>query len=295
MDVKKAIEFGQLVSATYQTSPSDLTNAAGQTLSAGSTSYTVVTTIYANDLATDINRARGDDEVSIGLICQADPAGDVVIAIRGTEGIWEWIHDFEFLLVPCPFLAGAGHTEDGFTAMYESLRTGPAPSSPTVVNALATLPFPHPVSSVTICGHSLGGALATLLALDVAANTGFSDPAIYSYGSPRTGDPLFARTFDQVVKNSYRIANRLDIVPALPPAILGYEHVLNPYELNPIRLPSAPPKVLVKFTPGCEHSLATYLYLLSLQPGGPPKPLPLESACQPSTTGRGPVGVDPDP
>ena len=278
LDVMKAIEFGQLVNATYATPPSDLTNAAGQTLSAGGNDYVVVTTIYANDLATDMNPSRADDEVSIGLICQVNQSGDVVIAIRGTEGILEWIHDAEFDQVPCPFLAGAGHTEDGFTAMYESLRTGAEPDSPAVVNALGKLTFPHPVGSVTICGHSLGGALATLLALDVAANTVFTEPAVYSYASPRTGDSLFASTFDQVVSNSYRIANRLDIVPALPPP-LDYEHVLNPDELIPIRLTPLPPKILVKSTLACEHSLATYLYLLSLQSGG--SVLPLEAACKP--------------
>jgi Lipase (class 3) len=278
LDVMKAIEFGQLVNATYATPPSDLKNAAGQTLSAGGIDYVVITTVYANDLATDMNPSRADDQVSIGLICQVNQSGDVVIAIRGTEGILEWIHDAEFDQVPCPFLAGAGHTEDGFTAMYESLRTGAEPDSPTVVNALGQLAFPHPVSSVTICGHSLGGALATLLALDVAANTVFTEPAVYSYASPRTGDSLFARTFDQVVSNSYRIANRLDIVPALPPP-LDYEHVLNPDELIPIRLTPLPPKILVKSTVACEHSLATYLYLLSLQSGG--SVLPLEAACKP--------------
>jgi hypothetical protein len=278
LDVVKAIEFGQLVNATYATPPSDLKNAAGQTLSAGGIDYVVITTVYANDLATDMNPSRADDEVSIGLICQVNQSGDVVIAIRGTEGILEWIHDAEFDQVPCPFLAGAGHTEDGFTAMYESLRTGAEPDSPTVVNALGQLAFPHPVSSVTICGHSLGGALATLLALDVAANTVFTEPAVYSYASPRTGDSLFASTFDQVVSNSYRIANRLDIVPALPPP-LDYEHVLNPDELIPIRLTPLPPKILVKSTVACEHSLATYLYLLSLQSGG--SVLPLEAACKP--------------
>lgn len=249
-----------------------------QAFSAGGIGYTVVTTIYANDLATDMNPTRGDDEVSIGLICQADQTGDLVIAIRGTEGILEWIHDAEFLMVPCPFLAGAGHTEDGFTAMYESLRTGTESDSPTVVDALAKLPFPHPVTSVTICGHSLGGALATLLALDVAANTVFSDPAVYSYGSPRTGDSLFASTYDQVVKNSYRIANRLDIVPHIASS-RRLRHVLNPYELNPIRLTPPPPKILVQSTLTCEHSIVTYLYLLSLQSSGPV--IPLESTCQP--------------
>jgi predicted lipase len=276
-DVATAIKLGQLLNTTYDTSPSDLTNQAGQKISVGGTDYTVVTTIYANDLSTDIDPSRSDDEVSIGLICQ-DQTGAVAIAIRGTEGTLEWIHDADFLLVPCPFLTGAGHTEDGFTAMYESLRTGVAANSPSVVKALATLSFPRPVSSVTICGHSLGGALATLLALDVAANSAFKNPAVYTFGSPRTGDSLFASTYDQVVKNSYRVANRLDIVPTLPPPV-DYDHVLNPHELNPIQLLPLPPKVLVKFNPGCEHSLQTYLYLLSLQSGGPV--LPLESSCQP--------------
>jgi hypothetical protein len=278
LDVTEAIQFGQLVNATYATQPSDLTNAAGQALTAGGVDYTVVTTIYANDLATDMNPSRVDDEVSIGLICQVDQTGDVVIAIRGTEGILEWVHDAEFLQVPCPFLVGAGHTEDGFTDMYESLRTGAAPNSPTVVGALPKLTFPKSVGSMTVCGHSLGGALATLLALDVAANTAFSNPAVYTYGSPRVGDSLFAGTYDQVVKNSSRIANRLDIVPALPPPI-DYEHVQNPYELNPVRLVPLPPKVLVKSNAACEHSLQTYLYLLSLKSAGPV--LALEPLCQP--------------
>lgn len=278
LNVAQAIQFAQLVDATYETPPGDLTNKAGQALSAGGVGYTVITTIYANDLATGMEPSRADDEVSIGLICQEDKTGDVAIAIRGTEGWLEWIHDVDFLQVPCPFLAGAGHTEDGFTAMYESLRTGATLGSPTVVDALATLAFPQAVGSVTICGYSLGGALATLLALDVAANTAFTNPAVYTYGSPRIGDSLFARTFDQVVKNSWRVANRVDIVPALPPP-LDYEHVLNPVELIPVRWVPLPPKVLVKYTVSCEHSLATYLYLLSLQSGGPV--LALESACKP--------------
>src|ERR1700690_655323 len=189
MDVMTAIQFGRLVGETYDVLPSGLTNSAGKVLTASGTDYTVVTTIYANDLATDMNPSRGDDTVSIGLVCQANGAGDAGITIRGTEGTLEWIHDADFLTVPCPFLVGAGHTEDGFTAMYNSLRTGVASNSPTVVDALAKLPFPRPVSSLTICGHSLGGALATLMSLDAAANTKFgSDLFSYTYASPRTGD-----------------------------------------------------------------------------------------------------------
>ena len=284
MDVMAAIQLGQLVDQTYDVLPDDLTNSAGKTLTAGGTNYTVVTTIYANDLATDMNPIRADDTVSIGLICQA-ATGDAVITIRGTEGTLEWIHDAEFLTVPCPFLAGAGHTEDGFTQMYNSLRTGSAPGSPTVVMAIGSLPFPHPVTSVTVCGHSLGGSLATLLALDLAANTSFRQPSIYTYGSPRTGDPQFASTFNQVVTQSYRIENRLDIVPKLPPSPM-YEHVLTPDELTPVRLLPLPPQVLVNFTPSCEHAIQTYLYLLSLGSGGPV--IPLEVGCQPAAADSSP-------
>jgi hypothetical protein len=278
MDLSKAIQFAQLVNAAYKIPPDNLANSAGKAISAGGTAYTVVTTIYAFDLVTDMNPGRGNNQVSIGLICQADGTGDVVIAIRGTEGIEEWINDAEFLLVRCPFLAGAGHTEDGFTAMYNSLRIGVAAGSPSVVDALATLPFRQPVSSLTICGHSLGGALVTLLALDVAANTGFTNPTVYTYASPRAGDPLFASTYNQVVKNSFRIANRIDLVPKLPLPPF-YEHVDVLYDLNPVRLLPLPPRILVKPTIACAHFLDSYLHLLSVVSGG--AVLPLDPACVP--------------
>jgi len=177
MDLNKAIQFGQLVNAAYAIAPENLANSAGQVINAGygGVACEVVTTIYASDLSTEMNPNRGQGEVSIGLILQGTTTGDVVIAIRGTQGILEWVHDAEFLAVKCPFLVGAGSTEDGFTAMYNSLSTGTAAGSPTDAKALSTLPFKKPVNSLTICGHSLGGALATLLALDVAANTAFKD------------------------------------------------------------------------------------------------------------------------
>jgi hypothetical protein len=282
MDLSQAIKFAQLVNAAYAIDPSDMANSAGQSISAGGTAYTVVTTIYANDLATEMNPLRGTNIVSIGLILQATGAGDVVIAIRGTEGIMEWIQDAKFAMVPCPFLAGAGNTEDGFTAMYNSLAiSSSGNASPRVVSALATLAFPQPVNaatSVTICGHSLGGALITLLALDVSVNSIFRNPTVYSYASPRAGDASFVAMYNHMVPNTFRIANRVDLVPKLPLPPL-YDHVLGLYELNPVQLLPLPPRILVKPTIACEHILDTYLYLLSVTSGGPV--LPLDAECIP--------------
>jgi hypothetical protein len=278
MDLNKAIQYAQLVNAAYDVEPTNLASSAGNVVTAGGTAYTVVTTIYATDLATDVNPSRSSNQVSIGLILQAVGAGDVVIAVRGTEGIKEWITDAEFLQVTCPFLVGAGKTEDGFTDMYSSMRIDPAVGSPSVVSALAKLPYKQPVTSMTICGHSLGGALVTLMGLDVAANTIFKNPTVYSYASPRTGDPDFASTYDQVVPNTFRVANRMDLVPKLPFPPM-YEHVTTLFELNPVRLLPLPPQLVVKPTIECQHFVDTYLHLLSVAAGGPV--LALDQNCAP--------------
>lgn len=278
MDVNQAIKFAQVINAAYAVSPQSTANSAGQVLTLAGTQYTVVTTVYANDLATDLNPLRANQIVSIGFVLQAVGASDVVIAIRGTEGIMEWVQDARFSLVPCPFVASAGNTEDGFTAMYQSLSIGSDGASPTLVRALSTLKFPRPVdasTSVTICGHSLGGALVTLLALDVASNTIFGNPVVYTYASPHAGDSSFVNTYNHLVPNTFRIANRMDLVPKLPLPPL-YDHVTGLNELNPVQW-TLPPKVLVKPDVVCQHILDTYLYLLSILSGGPV--LPLDAGC----------------
>lgn len=266
MDLNQAILYAQLVNAAYAVAPDSTANAAGQTVTVGTATYDVITSIFANDLSTDMNPDRGKARVSIGLLLQASVAGDVVVAIRGTEGIQEWIHDAQFLLEPCPFMAAAGQTEDGFTDMYRSLRTGLDLASPTLTQALPKLQFPRAVTSLTICGHSLGGALATLLALDVGVNTAFN-PTVYTYASPRTGDPQFVSVYNHEVPNTTRIASRLDLVPKLPLPPF-YEHVLGLNELNSVKLTPLPPTILIKPDLACLHILASYLYLLSLQAGG---------------------------
>ncbi len=177
MDLNKAILYAQLVNEAYRPNPGDLKNRAGDVVSAGlgaaQTQFDIITTIYANDLATQANPGRAATQVSIGLILQAQGSGAAVIAFRGTEGIKEWVLDANFGTIPCPFLASAGETEDGFTNMYESVVTGTAASSPKLVESLTNLPWKQAIETMTVCGHSLGGALATLATLDIAVNANF--------------------------------------------------------------------------------------------------------------------------
>ena len=85
MDLNSAIQFGQLIDAAYAVPPENLANRAGEVIQAGllggGTAFEVITTIYANDLATDMNPLRGTKAVSIGFILQA-ATGAAVIALR---------------------------------------------------------------------------------------------------------------------------------------------------------------------------------------------------------------------
>lgn len=84
----------------------------------------------------------------------------------------------------------------------------------------------HAVSSVVATGHSLGGALATLCAVDIQYN--FSEKVTieaYTYGAPKVGNDGFRDSFNQRVPNSYRIVNGMDLVPELPRWWQGYHPV----------------------------------------------------------------------
>lgn len=66
-----------------------------------------------------------------------------------------------------------------------------------------------------ICGHSLGGAMATIAA------SRLNPHALYTYGSPRVGTRKFVKN---ITCPHYRHVNNNDIVPKVPFAFLGYKH-----------------------------------------------------------------------
>ncbi|MBE9169181.1 lipase family protein [Pleurocapsales cyanobacterium LEGE 06147] len=82
------------------------------------------------------------------------------------------------------------------------------------------------LSSVTTTGHSLGGALATLCAVDIQYN--FSNQVSiegYTFGAPKVGNDGFRESFNRRVPDNYRFVHGMDIVPELPRWWQGYRHV----------------------------------------------------------------------
>jgi len=80
-------------------------------------------------------------------------------------------------------------------------------------------------STVTLIGHSLGGALAELDSLFLTLNLP-SDVHIkaVTFGTPRVGNPQFASFFDSKVSDFERINNESDPIPTVPGRFLGFSH-----------------------------------------------------------------------
>ncbi|MFY9853856.1 MAG: lipase family protein [Terracidiphilus sp.] len=241
--------------------------------------FNVLQTVYTNDLATDISPVIDPTKmVSIGFVAQCAASPDeYVIVIRGTEGILEWVQDAKFLPKPFSAVQGAGLTEDGFTDMYDSFRVSPNPNSARLTPALVgLLGAPNPNTKLTICGHSLGSALATLLALDVVVNTPYKQPSLITFASPRVGDPHFANFFNAAVPDCDRIANQKDVVTHLPLPPL-YIHVGDETVLNP--------KNTVADNLLCQHHMDTYMFLLD------PATYKLDSDCVPPNAPTAPQKI----
>lgn len=179
--------------------------------------------------------------------------GAWIVAIRGTDSIPEWLSDATALLVECPFLAGT-KTHQGFTEIYETLVTDGFSLRAHLVDH--TRP-------IIITGHSLGAALATL----VATAVGGCD--LVTFAGPRVGDDAFAHLAMSRLASNVRVVNTRDIVPNLPLPLpeFPFAHLGVATEIDS--------EGQVATGPRCAHNLVTYLH--GLDPD-----IPVEAQCAPA-------------
>lgn len=142
-----------------------------------------------------------------------------VLVFRGTQTQAEWLKNLnanqqQYI---SPTGKAIGEVHEGFFQLTNEL----TPSLNEVVKQLdPTIPF-------YITGHSLGGAVATLAALEIAQNVPQlkKQLQLYTYASPRVYSPTLARIHSQLIPNSYRIVNLGDTVPLVPPVTIGNSYV----------------------------------------------------------------------
>jgi predicted lipase len=146
---------------------------------------------------------------------------DSILVFRGTQRMAEWLGNVYAVQRPYldPNTGGElGLIHEGFRRIADSI------IDPLAVDAVQKI---NPNKPCYVSGHSLGAALATLLALDIALKVPALQPRlqVYVYASPRVGNPEFVRQYAKILPNTYRITNLADLVPTMPPTKLRAEFV----------------------------------------------------------------------
>lgn len=170
-----------------------------------------------------------DDEEEIARLGRRD----VVISYRGTATCLEWIENLRATLTCLPDdddddVAKKDSREpilvqSGFLSMYtsggtESLRDTVREEIKKILKTYNNEPL-----SITITGHSLGAALATLTAYDITNKLLFTGGAgnaplvtVVSFGGPRVGNKAFRRQLEKTGTKVLRIVNSDDPITKLP-------------------------------------------------------------------------------
>ncbi|GLT66587.1 hypothetical protein SLA2020_389440 [Shorea laevis] len=174
---------------------------------------------------------------------------DILICWRGTKGADEWKINNMVGLASASKILGEKHdpkVHNGWYSMYTTAHEGSAYNSTScrdqVLSEVKRLVnnYKKEEVSITVTGHSLGAALATLNAVDIVYNGHNIIPQIgnliyppppikicpvtvFAFGAPRVGDKGFHKLFFDLKKlHVLRVNNKPgDIIPSTPPSVQG--------------------------------------------------------------------------
>ncbi|CAI9786054.1 unnamed protein product [Fraxinus pennsylvanica] len=152
---------------------------------------------------------------------------DVVIALRGTATCLEWLENLRATLTPLPNAESSIDTpmvESGFLSLYTS-SMGTRPSLQKLIReeiSRILQMYSNEPLSITVTGHSLGAALATLAAYDIK-ETFKNSPlvTVISFAGPRVGNWSFRCQLDKQGTKVLRIVNPDDLITKVPGFIVN--------------------------------------------------------------------------
>jgi triacylglycerol lipase len=175
-----------------------------------------------------------------------------VLSFGGTAplSLANWITDFDTVFAPSNIAMGYQNAVD---IIWPTLRQ-------LLVTEL------HQQDSLLVVGHSLGAALAAIVAYQISIEGVGTVDAVYTFGMPRVGGELFRSAYNRILGlTTYRLVYGDDIVPTVAPSALGYSHIgrylyavhdqrfsaekLSPYDFSdmPASLPEIATELLSKF------------------------------------------------
>ncbi len=160
----------------------------------------------------------------------SDGINRIIIGLRGTNSLSEWITDGHYGQLP--YSLGTkitGSIENGFSDIYTQKASLIKQSLRDQLIALLNKTYikgAHTNNIIYITGHSLGAAVAGLIAADLSEQFPDVDIVTYTFASPRLGDPVFSNSFKTYIAQragkfvNQRVFNTEDIVPGLPTPII---------------------------------------------------------------------------
>ncbi|KAI4327171.1 hypothetical protein L6164_019663 [Bauhinia variegata] len=158
---------------------------------------------------------------------------DIVISLRGTATCLEWAENMRAHLIemsgeedPAQEEKAKAKVECGFMSLYKTRGTHVPSLSEAVIEEIKRLMevYKGETLSITVTGHSLGAALALLVADEISACSEQVPPvAVFSFGGPRVGNKAFGnRITDRKVK-VLRIVNSQDVITRVPGMFVSEE------------------------------------------------------------------------
>ncbi|KAG6633438.1 hypothetical protein CIPAW_12G048200 [Carya illinoinensis] len=243
---REVIRYGEFVQAAYHSfhsNPAMPTEEPPQQrhVALPDRSYKVTKSLYATssirlpDMAPDWMTQRSS---WIGYVAVCDNnreiqrmgRRDIVIALRGTATCLEWAENVRAQLVEIPENNNNNNktVECGFLSLYKTPGTHVPSLSESVVEEVRRLIdlYKGEALSITITGHSLGAALAVLVADEISTCTASSQTppvAVFSFGGPRVGNRAFASRIDAQNVKVLRIVNSQDVITRIPGVFVGEE------------------------------------------------------------------------
>ena len=135
--------------------------------------------------------------------------GTVWVAIEGSDETVDWRRNLEMLYTSSD--THAGFANYATLLMAQMLAAG--------VNLRLS-------KRLVLCGHSLGGAVATIIASHLQPS--FPHLGLITFGSPRPGGRKFR---DRLQVPHLRYVHGDDVVPHLPSSLFGFRHTAHPQVL----------------------------------------------------------------
>lgn len=174
--------------------------------------YTIGPSIYVWELAT---------KTFFGYVATGTPPKSGIpehnlVVFRGTRTSEEAAYDLQWSMTACT-LGGnpCGNAASGQYNFYTGKTLLENSLSESMLAAVAS--FASTTLPIYVCGHSLGGGVATLAALDIVQSQAYpaASPIMYTFGGLHVGDATFASTFAAGVQAAFRVVNLADFVPQL--------------------------------------------------------------------------------